>query len=121
MEARDQGGLVTYMHPISGGARDVFDTNLGAKESVVTAALGALDTMDILPYGDPAYQLWYTLLNCGFRIAAGAGTDAFTNWRAINRPPGGSRQQARSSPLKSTVAASASKSGSRQGPRTEPP
>ncbi len=92
MEARDQGGLVTYMHPISGGARDVFDTNLGAKESVVTAALSTLDTLDILPYGDPAYQLWYTLLNCGFRIAAGAGTDAFTNWRAINRPPGGSRQ-----------------------------
>ena len=92
IEARDQGGLVTYMHPISGGARDVFDTNLGAKESVVTAALGALDTVDILPYGDPAYQLWYTLLNCGFRIAAGAGTDAFTNWRGINRVPGGSRQ-----------------------------
>ena len=92
IEARDQGGLVTYMHPISGGARDVFDTNLGAKESVVTAALGALDTLDILPYGDPAYQLWYTLLNCGFRIAAGAGTDAFTNWRGINRVPGGSRQ-----------------------------
>ena len=92
IEARDQGGLVTYMHPISGAARDVFDTNLGAKESVVTAALGALDTLDILPYGDPAYQLWYTLLNCGFRIAAGAGTDAFTNWRGINRLPGGSRQ-----------------------------
>ena len=92
MEARDQGGLVTYMHPISGSARDVFDTNLGAKESVVTAALGALDTLDILPYGDPAYQLWYTLLNCGHRIAAGAGTDAFTNWRGINRVPGGSRQ-----------------------------
>ncbi len=92
IEARDQGGLVTYMHPISGSARGVFDTNLGAKESVVTAALGALDTLDLLPYGDPAYQLWYTLQNCGFRIAAGAGTDAFTNWRGINRVPGGSRQ-----------------------------
>ena len=92
IEARDQGGLVTYMHPISGNTRDVFDTNLGAKESVVTAALGALDTIDLLPYGDSAYRLWYTLLNCGFRIAAGAGTDAFTNWRGINRIPGGSRQ-----------------------------
>ena len=92
IKARDQGGLVTYMHPISGNARDVFDTNLGAKESVVTAALGALDTIDILPYGDSAYRLWYTLQNCGFRISAGAGTDAFTNWRGINRVPGGSRQ-----------------------------
>ena len=92
IEAREQGGLVTYMHPIGGTTRDVFDTNLGAKESVVTAALGALDTLDLLPYGDSAYRLWYTLLNCGFRIAAGAGTDAFTNWRGINRVPGGSRQ-----------------------------
>ena len=92
LEAREQGGLVTYMHPIGGATRDVFDTNLGAKESVVTAALGALDTLDLLPYGDAAYELWYTLLNCGFRIAAGAGTDAFTNWRGINRLPGGSRQ-----------------------------
>jgi len=72
--------------------RDVFDTNLGAKESVVTAALGGLDTIDLIPYGDGAYQLWYTLLNCGLRIAAGAGTDSFTNWRGINRIPGGSRQ-----------------------------
>ena len=92
LDARSQGGLVTYMHPISGATRDVFDTNLGAKESVVTAALGALDTLDVLPYADAAYELWYTLLNCGFRIAAGAGTDAFTNWRGINRIPGGSRQ-----------------------------
>ena len=51
-----------------------------------------MDTIDLLPYGDSAYGLWYTLLNCGFRIAAGAGTDAFTNWRGINRVPGGSRQ-----------------------------
>ena len=28
--------------------RDVFDTNLGAKESVVTAALGGLDTIDLI-------------------------------------------------------------------------
>ena len=34
LDARSQGGLVTYMHPISGATRDVFDTNLGAKESV---------------------------------------------------------------------------------------
>ena len=92
LDARRQGGLVTYMHPISRTVRDVFDTGLGAKEGAVTAAHGALDTLDILPYGDGAYELWYTLLNCGIRIAAGAGTDAFTNWRGINRVPGGSRQ-----------------------------
>ena len=92
IEARGQGGLVTYMHPITGNARDVFDTNLGAKESVVTAALGALDTVDLLPYGDPAYHLWYTLQNCGFGSPRVLVPDAFTNWRGINRIPGGSRQ-----------------------------
>ena len=92
LEARRQGGLVTYMHPIGRSARDVFDTSLGAKESVVTAALGALHTIDLLPYGDAVYQLWCTLFNCGIRIAAAAGTDAFTNWRGINRLPGGRRQ-----------------------------
>jgi hypothetical protein len=92
LDATGQGGIVTYMHPIFTGVNDVFDTNLGAKEAVITAAHGALQTLDLLPYGEPAYELWYGLLNCGFKIAAGAGTDTFTNWRGINRIPGGSRQ-----------------------------
>jgi Tol biopolymer transport system component len=92
LDATGQGGMVTYMHPIFAGTRDVFDTNLGAKEAVVTAAHGALHTLDLLPYGEPAYELWYGLLNCGFKLAAGAGTDTFTNRRGINRIPGGSRQ-----------------------------
>jgi hypothetical protein len=36
--------------------------------------------------------LWYRLLNCGFQIAPGAGTDVFTNWRGINNIPGSARQ-----------------------------
>jgi TolB protein len=91
LEAKKQGGRVTYMHPIGGPMNDVFDTNLGAKEAPITAALGALDAIDVLPYGDGAYQLWYRLLNSGFRVSPGAGTDVFTNWRGINNIPGGSR------------------------------
>lgn len=90
-QARAQGGLVVYVHPIV-GQNDPFDTNLGAKEAPVTAALGAMDAIDVLPFGPQAYELWYRLLNCGFRIAPGAGTDVFTNWRGINRIPGLSRQ-----------------------------
>ena len=92
LEAREQGGLVSYVHPLGGATRDVFDTNLGAKEAPITAALGAMDAIDVLPFGEAAYQLWYRLLNCGFRISPGGGTDTFTNWRGINRIPGGSRQ-----------------------------
>jgi hypothetical protein len=91
-KATAQGGLVVYVHPISGDLRDVFDTSLGAKESPVSAALGAMHSIDILPYGPPAYELWYRFLNSGFRVSAGAGTDTFTNWRGINALPGGSRQ-----------------------------
>ncbi|MGH9718747.1 MAG: CehA/McbA family metallohydrolase [Bryobacteraceae bacterium] len=91
-EARRQGGLVVYVHPMGGALRDVMDTNLGAKEAPLTAALGAMDGIDVLPFGPGAYELWYRLLNCGFRISPGAGTDVFTNWRGINRIPGHSRQ-----------------------------
>ncbi|MFQ5931978.1 MAG: CehA/McbA family metallohydrolase [Nitrospiraceae bacterium] len=92
LKAREQGGLVSYVHPIGGTRNDAFDTNLGAKEIPVTAALDGVDSIDILPFGEAAYQLWYRLLNSGFKIAAGAGTDTFTNWRGINRIPGGARQ-----------------------------
>jgi hypothetical protein len=92
LEARKQGGLVSYVHPMMNQSRDVFDTNLGAKEMPLGAALGAVDAIDILPFGEGAYELWYRFLNCGFRIAPGAGTDVFTNWRGINNIPGGSRE-----------------------------
>ena len=92
IEAKKQGGLVVYVHPISGATIDVFDTNLGAKEAPLGAALNAVDAIDLLPFAPAAYDLWYRLLNCGFRISPGAGTDVFTNWRGINRIPGLSRQ-----------------------------
>ena len=91
LEAKKQGGLVSYVHPMGAG-RDVFDTSLGAKEAPVGAALGAVDAIDILPFGETSYELWYRFLNSGFKIAAGAGTDVFTNWRGINSIPGGARQ-----------------------------
>jgi len=69
-----------------------MDTNLGAKEAPLTAALGAMDGIDVMPYGPAAFELWYRLLNCGFQIVPGGGTDVFTNWRGINRIPGSARQ-----------------------------
>jgi len=58
----------------------------------VGAALGAVDAMDILPFGEAAFELWYRYLNSGFKMSPGAGTDVFTNWRGINSIPGGARQ-----------------------------
>jgi hypothetical protein len=75
-----------------GGTTDVFDTWLGAKEAPIAAALGGVDSIDIMPIADNSAELWYRLLNCGFKIAPGAGTDVFTNWRGINSIPGAARE-----------------------------
>jgi hypothetical protein len=90
-EARKQGGLVTYVHPMGAG-RDVFDTQLGAKEMPIGLAVGAADAIDVLPFGPQAYEMWYRFLNAGFKVVPGGGTDVFTNWRGINQIPGGARQ-----------------------------
>jgi hypothetical protein len=95
LQARGQGGAVSYVHPHYHGREDVFDTWYGAKELPVTAAFGAVDSIDVLPSGEPAYELWYRLLNSGLRIPAGAGTDCFTNYRGLHRVPGSGRIYAR--------------------------
>ena len=91
-QAQRQGGFVSYTHPMVGRTTDPFDTWLGAKEIPVVAALGGLDAIDIMPIAEQSADLWYRLLNCGFRIAPGAGTDVFTNWRGINTVPGAARE-----------------------------
>ncbi|HEX5478746.1 MAG TPA: CehA/McbA family metallohydrolase [Dehalococcoidia bacterium] len=109
--AREIDGTVTYAHPLLyGGGLDldrVFGEprNVEAKELPVDAALGRIDAVDILSYpGSNAAvtELWYRLLNCGLKLAATAGTDAFMNvvdstellafdTRAFSNPPGGQR------------------------------
>jgi hypothetical protein len=95
-EARQSGGVVAYVHPLLGATRDPFDFTVSAKELPVTAALGLVDVVDIYPWGPLSAEIWHALLNCGFRIAPGAGTDTFANWRSINQLPGNSRILVRS-------------------------
>jgi hypothetical protein len=65
--ARAQGGLVLWCH------------NANGMEAPVAAALGRLDGLNLFdPYWmDPEYDLWYRLLNCGFRLPASTGSDWF--------------------------------------------
>jgi hypothetical protein len=53
-------------------------------ELPVDAALGKLDYMEIVGFSDhkATASVWYRLLNLGFRIPAGAGTDATANYAA---------------------------------------
>ncbi|PWT81237.1 MAG: hypothetical protein C5B58_10140 [Acidobacteria bacterium] len=85
-----QGGLVNYTHPAS-LMDDLYRGAYSAKGLPVYAALGKIDTMDVMGSGDrPSTALYHRLLNCGFRLAASAGTDCFLN-RIRSWLPGGER------------------------------
>lgn len=88
--ARFQGASVSYTHP-AGNRDDPYNGAYSAKGLPIDAALGVIDTLDVLGFGyDATLPLWYRLLNCGFRIPAAAGTDCFLN-RIRSFPPGWGR------------------------------
>lgn len=75
--AQQQGGLVSWAHFPSPEA-----------EIAVDFALGTIDAVDLLTWGDPltptegsqsAVQAWYRLLNAGYRVPALGGTDKMFN------------------------------------------
>src|SRR5262245_17316430 len=90
-KAQAQKGAVTYVHPAT---RPGFQGTgaVGAKEFPVDLALGQVDALDVLSnFNEMAsMDLWYRALNCGFRCAISAGTDAFTN-QVMGTVPGAGR------------------------------
>jgi TolB protein len=85
-----QHGTVSYTHPAS-NPESPYDGAYSGKGLPVDAALGRIDTLDVMGWGyDASLQLWYRLLNCGFRIPGAAGTDVFLN-RIQSHPPGWGR------------------------------
>jgi hypothetical protein len=85
--ARRQGGAVTYAHPAKAATFD----QASARELPVDLALGEIDAMDVLSNEDEmaGMDLWYRLLNCGFRLSISAGTDSFMNVSDHYTPGGG--------------------------------
>jgi TolB protein len=87
---RTQKGTVSYTHPAS-SPDSPYDGAYAAKGLPVDAALGRIDTVDVMGSGyDASRRLWYRLLNCGLHIPAAAGTDVFLN-RVASYPPGWGR------------------------------
>jgi hypothetical protein len=85
-----QAGMVSYTHPAA-NPDSLYDGAYTAKGLPVDAALGRIDTMDVMGPGyEASLRLWYRLLNCGFRLPAAAGTDVFLN-RITSYPPGWGR------------------------------
>ena len=89
--AREQGGIAGYVHPYN-SASDQPAGYAGALIPV-DAALGRGDFYDIgalVSDEHASADMYYRLLNCGFRIAATSGTDNFSDvWR--DPPPGADR------------------------------
>ena len=110
LNAQQQGGAVTYAHPIR-RRRDPrrlrahsnrWDTsthrmapvtfeNASVTELPVDLALGQIDALDVFSNSDEigSMEIWYRLLNCGFRLAVSAGSDSFTNVVDHYTPGGG--------------------------------
>jgi imidazolonepropionase-like amidohydrolase len=96
--ARDQGALFGYVHPFDEfpdpARRDVPLTT----ELPVDVALGKVDYYEVMGFSDhhASAKVWYRLLNLGYRIPAGAGTDAMTNFASLRGPVGTTRVYVRS-------------------------
>jgi len=78
-------------------------------------SLGKLDYLEVVGFNDyrATAGVWYRLLDLGFRIPAGAGTDAMANFASLRGPVGMDRVYARvpSGPVKIESFMDALKSG----------
>ena len=89
-ELRALGATIGYAHPSQStfpdGDLDAFFAtarSVEARELVADAALGVVDSVDVLsPFDDEgAIYLYHRLLSCGLRLAATAGSDVFLSFR----------------------------------------
>src|SRR3989475_144681 len=88
--AHAQGALFGYVHPFD-TPPDPSDTTAPLTyELPADVAVGKVDYLEVMGYSDHRITsgIWYRLLNCGFRVPAGAGTDAFPNFASLRGPPG---------------------------------
>ena len=78
--AYEQGGIAGFVHPYNGPV----DTpqRAAAADIPVHVALGRGDFFDVVSIASlemESAEMYYRLLNCGFRIAASGGTDNFSD------------------------------------------
>jgi hypothetical protein len=87
--ARAQGGIVGYVHiadlPIDPPNEKVLSYELPA-----TVVHGKVDYLEVMGFSDHHITagIWYRLLNLGYRLPAGAGTDAMANYASLRGPIG---------------------------------
>jgi hypothetical protein len=86
--AHEQGALVGYVHPLE----SVPNPAKGAVtfELPADVALGKVDYIEVVGFSDhkSTAEVWYKLLNCGFRLPTAAGTDFMGNYASLRGPIG---------------------------------
>ncbi len=87
--AHAQGALVGYVH-IADFPIDPPNEKVLSYELPATVAHGKVDYLEVMGFSDHHVTagIWYRLLNLGFRLPAGAGTDAMANYASLRGPIG---------------------------------
>ena len=90
--AHAQHGLVGHVHPFDEPVDPQKDARL-TNALPADVAHGEVDYYEMMGFSDhrSTADVWYRLLNPGFRIPAGAGTDAMTNHASLRGPVGMNR------------------------------
>ena len=90
--AHAQGALVGYVHPFDWEVVPEKEKSL-SNALPVDVALGKADYIEVVGFSDhkATAQVWHRLLNLGFRLSAGAGTDAMANYASLRGPVGMNR------------------------------
>jgi len=87
--AHEQQAVVGYVHPYETIPDPGKDESL-THELPVDLALGKVDYIEAMGFSDhkSTAEVWYRLLNCGFRLPTAAGTDAMANFASLRGPLG---------------------------------
>lgn len=90
--AHAQGALVGYVHPFDWVIDPPKEKSL-SNELPADVINGKVDYIEIVGFADhkSTAEIWYRLLNLGFRLPAGAGTDAMANYASLRGPVGMNR------------------------------
>jgi hypothetical protein len=97
--AHEQGALVGYVHPFD-SPPDPSGSGPLTYELPADVALGTVDYIEVVGFSDhkSTADVWYKLLNCGFRLPTAAGTDFMGNYASLRGPIGLNRVYAEVKP-----------------------
>lgn len=110
--AHRQGALVGYVHPYDWDIVPDKEKSL-THAFPIDVAQGRTDYIEVVGFADhkATAAVWYKLLNLGFRIPTGSGTDAMANYASLRGPVGMNRAYLHAQSPDSTALIDAVKKG----------